>query len=155
AEVPLTLQAAAGSYPAELALVAARVQRAALTGGHATGSARPASTGTCERPPEVVARVLGQLEVLVDGREPQDDAWKRATVRELLFFMLAHPKVRTKAEIEDRLWPQVTGDEARKKLNQAVYHLRKAIYRDCVVTRGETLQLNPGGRFWFDAAEFD
>jgi DNA-binding SARP family transcriptional activator len=52
--------------------------------------------------------------------------WSYAKVKELLFYLLAHP-ARTKAQIGLALWPDASLKQLRNSLGITLYHLRRAL----------------------------
>ncbi|HEX7121538.1 MAG TPA: hypothetical protein VF178_04140, partial [Gemmatimonadaceae bacterium] len=52
-------------------------------------------------------------------------------------------------------WPELDEERARAALNQAVYHLRRSLGRDAILSRGnDELGVNPA-HLWCDVVAFD
>ncbi len=72
-------------------------------------------------------RALGPLEVVVQGRQLDEDAWSYAKPRELLVFLAAHPGGRTRDEIAASLWPDTEPERLKNSFHVTLHHLRKTL----------------------------
>jgi DNA-binding SARP family transcriptional activator len=81
--------------------------------------------------------------------------WPYAKVKELLFFLAAHP-ARTKAQIGLALWPDASPSQLRNSLGMALYHLRRALGQpDWVVFEAGQYRFNRSKHGWFDVDAFE
>jgi DNA-binding SARP family transcriptional activator len=75
--------------------------------------------------PDVVARVLGPLEVQVSGE--QVAAWGGQRVKTLFQYLLMHRRPVHREVLMELLWPGHTYASARNNLNVCVYGLRRVL----------------------------
>jgi DNA-binding SARP family transcriptional activator len=73
----------------------------------------------------LVARVLGELEVEVDGRRIEPPPSRRAW--SLLAWLAMHPGDHARGAVAARFWPDVLDASARASLRSAVWTLRKML----------------------------
>jgi DNA-binding SARP family transcriptional activator len=94
-------------------------------------AAMPGSLATLEpvpdevRQPDVVVRVLGQLDVQVAGA--QVASWGGQRTRTLFQYLLMHRRPVHREVLMELLWPGHTYSSARNNLNVCVYGLRRAL----------------------------
>ena len=80
---------------------------------------------------------LGPLQITLDGRPIATDARASNRVRELLVFLVAHPKGPTKEEVGVAFWPDATGEQVKNAFHVTLHRLRKLLGRsDAVVADG-------------------
>jgi len=80
---------------------------------------------------------LGPLQITLDGKPLATDARAANRVRELLVFLLAHPKGPTKEEVGVAFWPDATGEQVKNAFHVTLHRLRKLLGRsDAVVVDG-------------------
>ncbi|HEV7920912.1 MAG TPA: BTAD domain-containing putative transcriptional regulator [Thermoanaerobaculia bacterium] len=114
----------------------------AIARQHVAGALQPAQRAS-ERPSlEVLA--LGPLEIWRDGRL-LEAATQSGRSRELLLYLLSHPRGCTKEQIGAALWPEVDPARLRNNFHVTLHRLRKAIGSDWVVTQGETYAIERKG----------
>jgi DNA-binding SARP family transcriptional activator len=93
--------------------------------------ARPGSGATLDqelddpRQPDVVVRVLGQLDVQVAG--VQVATWGGQRTRTLFQYLLMHRRPVHREVLMELLWPGHTYSSARNNLNVSVYGLRRGL----------------------------
>jgi DNA-binding SARP family transcriptional activator len=90
---------------------------------------RPPDREAAGAPPtaDVVARVLGPLELVVLGREIRE--WGSFKGRSVLQYLLLSPNVPVRREtLMELLWPDHPHGSARNNLNVALYALRRAAF---------------------------
>lgn len=104
--------------------------------------------------PQVVARSLGALRVLVDGREVSDDQWESLRAKEMFFLLLAHPDGMRKEEVFETLYPEMPASRCNSQFHSNLYRVRKALYKESVIKRDGAYMLNPKGDFAWDVQEF-
>ena len=100
---------------------------------------------------------LGALELRgSDGREVRAVLAQPKRVALLVYLVVAWPRgFRRRDTLLELFWPERDEERARAALNQAVYHVRRSLGSDAVVSRGnEELGMNPE-RLWCDAVAFD
>jgi DNA-binding SARP family transcriptional activator len=100
-------------------------------------------------------RMLGPLEIHVDGRLLGDDAWRSARPRELFLHLVLHPEGRTREQIGLVFWPDASAAQLRNNFHVTLHHVRKALGRaDAVVVERERYRLDPALGAWCDALAF-
>lgn len=102
--------------------------------------------------PGLTVRALGPLEI----RGGDDAAWTSAKARELLVYLLAHPRGRTRAEIGLDFWPDASAAQVKNSFHVLLHRLRKGLGRaDLVVLDDDRYRIDPAAGVWFDAAVFE
>lgn len=100
-------------------------------------------------------RMLGPLEVHVDGRGLAPEAWRSARPRELFLYLALHPEGRTREQIGLAFWPDASAAQLRNNFHVTLHHVRKALGRaDAVVIERDRYRLSPALGAWCDAVEF-
>jgi predicted ATPase/DNA-binding SARP family transcriptional activator len=110
--------------------------------GRALQPAQPAPRASEAASLKVLA--LGPLEIWRDGRLLEAAA-QSGRSRELLLYLLSHPRGCTKEQIGAALWPDVDPARLRNNFHVTLHRLRKAIGSDWVVTHGETYAIERKG----------
>jgi LuxR family maltose regulon positive regulatory protein len=105
--------------------------------------------------PSVQLFALGPMEVFVGGRRVQHFEWQSDKSKEMLLFLLRHGAPARKEEIVAALWPDLPRDKCNSSFHSTLYRLRRALYAHCVTEQTGRYGLNPQGRFWCDAIEFE
>ena len=101
-------------------------------------------------------RMLGPLEIHMDGRPLASDAWRSARPRELFLHLALHPDGRTREQIGLAFWPDASAAQLRNNFHVTLHHVRKALGRgDAVVIERERYRLDPALGTWCDAATFE
>jgi DNA-binding SARP family transcriptional activator len=114
------------------------------------------------RRPDVVVRVLGQLDVQVAGA--QVASWGGQRTRTLFQYLLMHRRPVHREVLMELLWPGHTYSSARNNLNVCVYGLRRALgvtspgaryvmYRDACYSLNRALAWEIDRDRFVDAAE--
>jgi predicted ATPase/DNA-binding SARP family transcriptional activator len=105
--------------------------------------------------PVLVVRALGPLEI--ECRDaPATDAWSSAKARELLVYLVCHPRGRTRAEIGVDFWPEASAAQVKNSFHVLLHRLRKGLGRaDLVVVDDERYRIDPSAAVWFDADVFE
>jgi DNA-binding SARP family transcriptional activator len=112
--------------------------------------------------PDVVVRVLGQLDVQVAGA--QVASWGGQRTRMLFQYLLMHRRPVHREVLMELLWPGHTYSSARNNLNVCVYDLRRAlgvtspgtryvVYRDACYSLNRALAWEIDRDRFVDAAE--
>jgi ATP/maltotriose-dependent transcriptional regulator MalT/DNA-binding SARP family transcriptional activator len=107
------------------------------------------------RLPPVEVFALRPMEVLVAGRRVLDFEWQSEKSKEMFLFLLRRGDPVRKEEILAALWPDLPLEKCNSSFHSTLYRLRRALYTECVVEQTGRYVLNPLGRFWCDAAEFE
>ncbi|HKO57854.1 MAG TPA: BTAD domain-containing putative transcriptional regulator, partial [Thermoanaerobaculia bacterium] len=94
--------------------------------------------------PSLKVLALGPLEIWRDGRLLEAAA-QSGRSRELLLYLLSHPRGCTKEQIGAALWPDVDPARLRNNFHVTLHRLRKAVGSDWVVTQGETYAIERKG----------
>jgi ATP/maltotriose-dependent transcriptional regulator MalT/two-component SAPR family response regulator len=105
--------------------------------------------------PSVELLALGPMEVTVGGRRVLDFEWQSDKSKEMFLFLLRRREPARKEEILAALWPDLPRDRCNSSFHSTLYRLRQALYTECVIERTGRYVLNPRGRFWCDASEFE
>jgi len=102
----------------------------------------------------ILCRVLGPVEVLVDGATaPPELLWKKHLA--LLIYLARSPRrVRTREHLTGMLWPDKDEAAARHSLNEALRVIRKATGDDAVETVAGQVRL-AGGVVRLDADDLE
>ena len=112
--------------------------------------------------PDIVVRVLGQLDVQVAGA--QVASWGGQRTRTLFQYLLMHRRPVHREVLMELLWPGHTYSSARNNLNVCVYDLRRAlgvtspgtryvVYRDACYSLNRALAWEIDRDRFVDAAE--
>jgi len=112
------------------------VEESAAAAAAPTVATLPKRTPSAEKPPETAEAetttaglrifALGPARVQRGGRPLASPDWILKP-RELLFYLLCHPKGRTKEQIGLALWPEASTAQLRSSFHDAVYRLRRAL----------------------------
>ncbi|HET7789459.1 MAG TPA: AAA family ATPase [Gemmatimonadales bacterium] len=95
-------------------------------------------------PAVIQCRLLGPLEVTVDGHPaPAELLWAR-NVALLLYLARSGTRGRTREHLAGLLWPEKDDALAKKSLNQALYVVRRYLPRGSLSTSAGSLRLAPG-----------
>jgi two-component SAPR family response regulator len=94
------------------------------------------------------------MEVYAGGRRVLDFEWQSEKSKEMFLFLRRGEPAR-KEEILVALWPDLARDKCNSSFHSTLYRLRRALYTECVVEQTGRYVLNPRGRFWCDAVEFE
>jgi LuxR family transcriptional regulator, maltose regulon positive regulatory protein len=86
--------------------------------------------------PLLVVRTFGTEQLLLED-QPVEVGWARA--REVLYYLLAHPRGASPDELREAIWPELELTKARANLKAAIYELRSSLPRDLIVLQGRQL----------------
>jgi two-component SAPR family response regulator len=87
--------------------------------------AEPAAAA--EHPEQLRIFALGEARVERDGRPLASSADWIQKPRELLFYLLSHPKGRTREQVGIALWPEASASQLRSSFHDAAFRLRRAL----------------------------
>src|SRR5688500_418397 len=99
---------------------------------------------------------LGRVRLVTDdaaGSPPPGAQPKRAALLAYLALETTSGPVRRDALLA-LFWPELGEDEARRALRQGLYHLRRLVGEEAIVTAGDEISLREGA-FRCDAVAFD
>jgi DNA-binding SARP family transcriptional activator len=100
-------------------------------------------------------RTLGTFEVELHGQLVDPDAWSYTRPRELLVFLLLHPRGCTRDEIGNALWPESTPPQVKNSFHVTLHHLRKRLGDPgWVLVEGERYRLAPDRSLGWDGGRF-
>ena len=110
-----------------------------------------------ERSAVVQLRVLGDLELVVDGRPVESTALRRRDPSRLLKYLaLAARRRAHREQVIDALWPDAPPPSIANHLHKAAHFVRKATgVADSLVISGDTVALFPHAEVEIDAITFE
>lgn len=115
-------------------------------------SLRPKASTILFAPPKITIRVLGRASVELDGNPVNSPEWlTQKRVRELFYFLLAHPEGKSRDEIGTILWPESSPAQLKLQFKNAVYRLRFALGQDIVLYDGYRYSFNRDLDYEYDA----
>jgi LuxR family maltose regulon positive regulatory protein len=97
---------------------------------------------------------FGQGRVERGGKEIPPSDWEAASVRQLLFYLLAHSP-RSRDQIAAVIWPDLPAPRAKATFHTAKFRLKRALGREAIYFDGRRYQVHPDMDYWFDVAEFE
>ncbi|HRP08391.1 MAG TPA: BTAD domain-containing putative transcriptional regulator [Gemmatimonadales bacterium] len=138
----------------DLAETVELARRASPDTGAQLAAVRP--VGPAGGTPDLVIRALGPLEVLVDGEPVGDNAWTSARSRELLLYLVCHPRGVSKEQVGAAFWPESSAAQVRNAFHVTMHRLRKALQDpEWVETGNDSYRMSPSVRMLFDVARFE
>jgi ATP/maltotriose-dependent transcriptional regulator MalT/two-component SAPR family response regulator len=106
-------------------------------------------------PPKLTIQALGRVLVTVDGRPIANAEWQaQKKVRDLFFFLLAHPDGLTKEAMAAIYWPDSTPAQLKLQFKNTMYRLRHALGQDVVVFDQDSYQFNRNLDYEYDVETF-
>lgn len=106
--------------------------------------------------PVLVVHGLGPLEISCGDVKLSRDAWTSPRARELLLYLLCHPKGRRREDIGLEFWPDASAAQVKNSFHVLLHRLRKVVGRaDVVIVEDERYRINPALDPWFDADVFE
>jgi predicted ATPase/DNA-binding SARP family transcriptional activator len=126
--------------------------RPAMDGEHLAGSASAAPI----RPVQLQVQALGPVVVSVEGETVEAGRWVYAKPRELLLYLLLHPRGANRDQIGEALWPGAARSNVKNSFHVTLHHVRKALGRpEWIVRETDRYLLDPQLSIAFDADEFE
>lgn len=117
--------------------------------------APPVAPGAGAAPVVLEVRALGPLELRC-GDPLAVQTWSSARARELLVYLLCHPRGRTRAEIGLDFWPEASAAQVKNSFHVLLHRVRKSLGRpELVRLDDERYRIDPTAAVWFDAAVFE
>ena len=121
---------------------------------HAPAAFPPVATGDAATTLRV--RVLGSLDLEVNGEPLVASALKHARSRELLAYLLVHPEGRTRDQIGAALWPDASPAQVKNNFHVTLHQLRRALGRaDAIVFADDVYRINWDLGIEVDVAVFE
>jgi predicted ATPase/DNA-binding SARP family transcriptional activator len=115
-----------------------------------------AAPGEALRGADLRVRALGPLEIHRGDELLGTEHWSYAKPRELLLYLLCHPRGATKEQIGRAIWPEATPSQVRNNLHVTLHYLRKALGASEWVVYGEDrYRLDDGCGVEFDYEVFE
>ncbi len=103
---------------------------------------------------KLVIRGFGRMQVKVGSKSITSRDWKTQAVRDLFFFILAHPEGVTKEEIGEAFWPDADRDTIKLRFKNTIYRLRKALGSDSISYDEEYYRFNRSLDYEYDVDIF-
>ncbi len=104
--------------------------------------------------PTLRSYFLGTLDIRYDGQQLPKPATLKS--QSLLAYLVLH---RDRPQSRDRLVGLFWGDrperKARGSLSTALWHIRRCLPEDCILSDPQTVQFNPQTDLWLDVDEFE
>lgn len=100
---------------------------------------------------------FGNISVILSGKRITAPEWiHQKTVRELLFYLMAHPQGVTKAQVGLAFWPESAPSQLSCQFKNAMYRLRRSIGTESILYHQETrsYSFNWKGCYTYDVEEF-
>ena len=91
----------------------------------------------------ITCRVLGPVEVAVDGGAPPPELLWRKNLALLLYLARSPKRARTREHLTGLLWPEKDESAARHSLNEALRVLRRSAGDDSLDSSGGQIRLAP------------
>ena len=106
---------------------------------------------------QLVVRLLGRFEVIVDSRPVPADAWAHSRAADLVKLLALAPRHRmSRDEALEALWPRLSVTAAASNLHKAASYARRALGdRGAVVLRGGAVELAPTAEVITDVERFE
>lgn len=99
-------------------------------------------------------RTLGPFEL--EGASVEAGSWSYARPRELLLFLLLHPKGASRAEIGGSIWPEATPPQLKNSFHVTLHHLRRQLGDPAwIVLEGDRYRLARERGLDWDAERFE
>ena len=103
---------------------------------------------------KLVIRGFGRMQVKVGNKTITSRDWKTQAVRDLFFYILAHPDGVTKDEIGEAFWPDADRDTIKLRFKNTIYRLRKALGSETISYDEEIYRFNRSLDYDYDVDVF-
>jgi predicted ATPase/DNA-binding SARP family transcriptional activator len=148
--------ASASEAPTPAAAQAAAVAAVAATASDASVPLAGAPPARGAAAPALRVLALGPLEIELEGQPLPPTAWTYARPRELLVYLLAHPRGRTRDHLALAFWPEASAAQAKNSFHVTLHHLRRVLGRsEWIVFEGDRYRVNAELETEFDAVLFE
>jgi LuxR family maltose regulon positive regulatory protein len=106
-------------------------------------------------PAKITIHAFGASRVELDGKPVTIPEWiSQKRVRELFFFLLAHPEGVSKETIGVVFWPDSTPAQLKLQFKNAIYRMRYALGQDVVEFENERYRFNRNLDYEYDIETF-
>jgi predicted ATPase/DNA-binding SARP family transcriptional activator/Tfp pilus assembly protein PilF len=106
--------------------------------------------------PALRVLALGPLEIHRAGELLSGDLWRYARPKELLLYLLSHPKGRSREQVGLALWPDFSAAQVKNSFHVTLHHLRKVLGgNEWIVFENDRYRINAELGCEFDAALFE
>jgi LuxR family transcriptional regulator, maltose regulon positive regulatory protein len=117
---------------------------------------RPYTTSVPFAPTRLTIQALGRAQVALDGKPVSVPEWQnQKRVRELFFFILAHPGGLSKESIGLVIWPEKSPAQLKLAFKNATYRLRTALGQDVLSFEGDRYWFNRELDYDYDVEDFN
>lgn len=107
-------------------------------------------------PPSLAISALGRVAVERDGQPVTAAEWQnQRKVRELFFFLLAHPRSLTKEAIGLVFWPDSSPAQLKLQFKNAAYRLRSALGSEILLFIDDRYEFNTTLDYHYDVEAFE
>jgi LuxR family maltose regulon positive regulatory protein len=106
-------------------------------------------------PPKIIIHAFGASQVELDGKPVTTPEWiSQKRVRELFFYILAHPEGLTKESIGVVFWPDSNPSQLKLQFKNAIYRMRYALGQDVVEFENDRYRFNRNLDYEYDVETF-
>jgi DNA-binding SARP family transcriptional activator len=106
-------------------------------------------------PPKITIHAFGASQVELDGKPVTLPEWiTQKRVRELFFYILAHPEGLTKESIGVVFWPDSTPAQLKLQFKNAIYRMRFALGQDVMEFENDRYRFNRNLDYQYDVETF-
>jgi LuxR family maltose regulon positive regulatory protein len=106
-------------------------------------------------PPKITIHAFGASQVELDGKPVTIPEWiSQKRVRELFFYILAHPEGLTKESIGIVFWPESTSAQLKLQFKNAIYRMRYALGQDVIEFENDRYRFNHNLDYEYDVETF-
>jgi LuxR family maltose regulon positive regulatory protein len=116
---------------------------------------RPFTSAVPFSPPQLTVKALGRMEVRLDGREVSIPEWQnQRKVRELFFYILAHPDGASKETLGTVFWPDSSPSKLKLQFKNTVYRMRYALGQEVINFENNRYTFNRSLDYDYDIESF-
>ncbi len=106
-------------------------------------------------PPKITIHAFGASKVELDGKPVTIPEWiSQKRVRELFFYILAHPEGLTKESIGIVFWPDSAPAQLKLQFKNAIYRMRYALGQDVIEFENDRYRFNHNLDYEYDVETF-
>lgn len=121
-----------------------------------SGTINDGATTALTNVADLSLRVLGALDVKVQGVAVESGAWGSARSRELLLFLVCHTNGVTKEQVGLAFWPEASAAQVRNTFHVTLHRLRKALgHAEWITLQQDRYRLSPQLVIECDALRFE
>ncbi len=116
---------------------------------------RPLATAVPFAPPKLTIHAFGRAQIEIDGKPVAVPEWQnQRRVRELFFYLLAHPEGSTKEEIGITFWPESSSSQLKLQFKNTIYRLRHALGPEVILFNEDYYWFNTDIDYQYDVEDF-